>query len=66
MPGADTWATKSPGLTGDGRLFMYSGDMARGMDVLEFTGRLPAGHRQPRPHPHRPDRGGERDRGRRS
>jgi hypothetical protein len=48
MPGADTWATKSPGTTGDGRLFMYSGDMVRGMDVFEFTGRLPpAGQRGP-------------------
>jgi hypothetical protein len=46
MPGADTWATKSPGLTPDGRLFMYSGDMARGMDVFEFTGRLPPAERR--------------------
>ena len=29
MPGADTWATKPPALTPDGRLFMYTGDMAR-------------------------------------
>jgi hypothetical protein len=66
MPGADTWATKSPGLTADGRLFMYTGDMVRGMDVLEFTGRLPAGHRQPHWHPQlhptgSPGRADERD-----
>jgi hypothetical protein len=41
LPGADTWATKSLGLTPDGRLFMYTDDMVRGMDVLEYTGPLP-------------------------
>lgn len=41
MPGADTWASKSPGLTADGRMFIYTNDMVRGMDVFEYTGSLP-------------------------
>lgn len=41
LPGAETWAAKSRGLTADGRLFIYTDDMVRGMDVLEFTGQLP-------------------------
>lgn len=41
MPGADTWAAKSPGVSADGRLFMYTDDMVRGMDVFEFIGPLP-------------------------
>lgn len=41
MPGADTWATKSPGVTPDGRLFLYADDIVRGLDVFEFTGALP-------------------------
>lgn len=41
LPGADTWAAKSPGVTAGGRLFVYTDDMARGMDVFEYTGELP-------------------------
>ncbi len=44
MTGADTWAAKSPGVTAEGRLFMFTDDMARGMDVFEFTGTLPPAH----------------------
>jgi hypothetical protein len=45
MTGADTWAAKSPGLTADGRLFMFTDDMARGMDTLEYFGSLPPAHK---------------------
>jgi hypothetical protein len=41
MPGADTWASKSPGVRRDGRLFIYTDDMTRGMDVFEYVGPLP-------------------------
>lgn len=41
MPGADTWAAKSPGLTPQGRLFIFTDDITRGMDVFEFVGALP-------------------------
>lgn len=42
VPGADTWATKSPGFTSDGRLFMYATDLVRGgLDVFEYIGALP-------------------------
>jgi hypothetical protein len=41
MPGANTWASKSPGFDNNGRLFMFTDDMVRGMDVFEFTGTLP-------------------------
>lgn len=41
MPGADTWASKSPGVRRDGRLFIYTDDMTRGMDVFEYSGPLP-------------------------
>jgi hypothetical protein len=44
MPGADTWATKSPGVEPSGRLFLFTDDMVRGMDIFEFTGRLPGSH----------------------
>lgn len=46
MTGADTWATKSPGLTPDGRLFMLTNDMTRGMDVLEYVGELPPANKK--------------------
>lgn len=41
MPGADTWAAKTPGVTPDGRLFVFADDMVRGMDVFEYVGALP-------------------------
>lgn len=41
MPGADTWAAKTLGPDPDGRLFIVTGDITRGMDVLELTARLP-------------------------
>lgn len=38
MQGADTWASKSPGLTADGKFYVYATDLGRGgMDVFEFT-----------------------------
>lgn len=48
MPGADTWAAKSPGVTADGRMFVYTGDMGRGMDVFEYTGSLPPAFTRPK------------------
>ena len=41
LPGAETWAAKSLGVSSGGKLFIYTNDIVRGMDVLQYNGPLP-------------------------